>query len=432
MRLIHAALSSATIQAFNRILTLALGILIARGLGADGYGVYSYSIAVMTLLMVVAEAGVPNLVMREAAASAALEQWGLLRGVLRSASQFVAATSTAIMLTGLLALWLLGDSIAQELRITFLIMLFVLPLSASANTIVFAIKGLEHVVLSQAVELLLRPIFLVAIVSSIFILVPQLRQPTTVMIAQFIAALAVLILGAITLRKIVPRAAREAAPTYQRRAWLRSALPFTLIGGAGIINTHTDIIMLGWFSSSEEVGIYRVAAQGVTLVGFSLQVVNAIVAPQFSRLHAQRDVYRLQQIVTESARWVLLLAMPVALLLIIAGGTLLRGVFGLEFTSGHAPLAIMAVGQIVNSAFGSVGFLLNMTGHEAVTARILWQTALLNIVLNLCFIPPLGMSGAAIATAVSLALWNLLLYRQVRRKLGINSTAFTIRKNETA
>jgi O-antigen/teichoic acid export membrane protein len=70
---------------------------------------------------------------------------------------------------------------------------------------------------------------------------------------------------------------------------------------------------------------------------------------------------------------------------------------------------------------------MSMTGHERISARILWQTALLNVLLNAVLIPLYGLVGAALASAVSLAIWNTMLYREVHRRLGINSTALRIK-----
>jgi O-antigen/teichoic acid export membrane protein len=119
-----------------------------------------------------------------------------------------------------------------------------------------------------------------------------------------------------------------------------------------------------------------------------------------------------------------MVALPVALIFILAGEFIIPWVFGAEFSAAHAPLAILAMGQLVNAGFGSVGFLLNMTGYERISSRILWQTALLNILLNAIMIPLFGIVGASVATAISLVIWNALLYREVRKHLRISSTAF--------
>lgn len=423
-RLIRSGLGSAGIQAANRVLALALGIVLARTLGAEGYGVYAYAFAIMSLLMVAAEAGVPTLLMREVAASQAREEWGLLRGVLRRAGQFVAVAAGSVALVGLLILWAVGDRLSDTMFTTMALMLLVLPLAAGTKAIAHALMGLHKVVLGQAVNQFLRPLLVLVLVGSGFLLWPELRQPPYAMAAQLFGAAIVLAAGLFVLRRLMPSKAATAPPAYRSREWLRSALPFTLIGGAGVINNQTDIIMLGWFTGSEDVGIYRVAVQGAMLVAFSLQVANAVLGPQFSRFYAQGDMVRLQHLVTQSARVILLTALPVALVFILFGALVVSWVFGAEFTTAHWPLAILAAGQLVNAGFGSVGFLLNMTGHESIAARMLWRTAFLNIVFNAVLIPLYGMNGAAIATTISLAIWNALLFRQVRQRLGIFSTAF--------
>jgi O-antigen/teichoic acid export membrane protein len=424
-RLIRAGFGSACIQAANRILALALGIVLARTLGAEGYGVYAYAFALMSLLMVAAEAGVPTLLMRVVAASEGREEWGLLRGVLRRAGQFVALASTTISLLGLLVVWWWADSLTPAVLYTTTLMLLVLPLSAGTKTVAHAMRGLHRVVIGQAVDRLLRPVLVLALVGTVFLFWPEWQQPQVAMAAQLLAAMIVLIVGWLVLRRFVPPQARTAQPVYNSHDWLRSALPFTLIGGAGIINNQTDIIMLGWFTGSEEVGIYRVAVQGATLVAFSLQVATAVVAPQFSRHYAQGDMAKLQHLVTRSAQVILLAALPMALTFILAGGVIVTAIFGAAYSAAYIPLAILAVGQLLNASFGAVGALLQMTGHQDVTARILWQSALLNIILNVTLIPLLGMLGAALSTSACLFVWHFLLYRKAKRLIQVRSAPWS-------
>ena len=104
-QLIRGGLGTAGVQPSNRLLMLALGIVLALNLGPDGYGVYAYAFAIMSLLMVTAEAGVPTLLMREVAASLGRAEWGLLRGALHRGTQFVALAATTVSLIGLLVLW---------------------------------------------------------------------------------------------------------------------------------------------------------------------------------------------------------------------------------------------------------------------------------------------------------------------------------------
>lgn len=422
-RLIRGGLGSVAIQAANRLLVLTLGIVLARGLGAEGYGVYAYAFAIMSLLMVLAEAGVPALLMREVAAAQGCEAWGLMRGVLHRARQFVLLTAVTVSLIGLGVLAVFAAEMQTAVLYTTALMLLILPLAALNRIMAHAIRGLHRVVLGQAVDMLLHPLLVLTLVVIGFLLWPTLREPYYAMAAQFAGFAIVCIVTGLLLRRLMPTETRSSPAEYRERTWLKSTLPFTLIGGAGILNSQTDIIMLGWLRSTEEVGLYRVATQAAMLVAFGLQAANAVIAPQFARLHAQGDTIRLQRLVTLSARAILLLALPVAMAFVFAGGLIASWVFGAEFKAAHWPLAILAIGQLTNAFFGSVGFLLNMTGHEKDTARTLWQTGLLNVLLNAALIPAFGMTGAALASALSLFVWNLVLYQIVKTRLGIYSTA---------
>ena len=56
---------------------------------------------------------------------------------------------------------------------------------------------------------------------------------------------------------------------------------------------------------------------------------------------------------------------------------------------------------------------------------IISTSAVINIVLNLALIPLLGLTGAAISTALTMIMWNVTMFIYVRNKLGINPTLIT-------
>ena len=115
--------------------------------------------------------------------------------------------------------------------------------------------------------------------------------------------------------------------------------------------------------------------------------------------------------------------MPVALALVFLGRWLLSGIFGPEYAVGATALAILAFGQLVTAGMGLAVPILNMTGHERDTAKVLAVSVLVNVTLNALLIPLWGIEGAALAAVISVAMWNILLAVLAYRRLGLHATA---------
>jgi O-antigen/teichoic acid export membrane protein len=73
---------------------------------------------------------------------------------------------------------------------------------------------------------------------------------------------------------------------------------------------------------------------------------------------------------------------------------------------------------------GPSGYVMLMTGHERMAVRGVAAGLVANLALAVALVPPLGVTGGAIAFAASLALWNVILVVMARRLVGVNVTAF--------
>ena len=419
--LIRGVMGSAGLKAAYALLTLAIAILLARALGAEGYGVYAFAFSLISLLAVPAQVGLPQLLVREIAKYRHQENWGRLRGLLRRSNQIAVGLSLALAAAAAGGAFVLSMRASPIQIDTFLWALPLIPLIALGNLRGAALQGLKRVVQGQLPEAVLRPGFLLVLAGAAW-LFGTLTPPSAMALHALAAGLAFAI-GAALLQRHRPAQSVIAVPEYETRAWLRSMVPLSLLTGMMIINSQADIVMLGLFTTSEEVGIYRAASQGAALVVFFLTAVNMVIAPYISQLYTAGEMERLQRLATASARGILLAALPVVLAFILFGEKVLTIAFGAEYAPGYLPLAILSAGQLVNAAAGSVGLLLNMSGHERDTARGVAVATVSNVVLNLILIPRFGMTGAAIATAVTLVIWNTLLCRQVWVRMGIQSTA---------
>lgn len=416
--------ASFLIKVVSTGLSFLTGILLARALGPRDYGIYAYAMAAVTLLGVPAALGFPMLVVRQVAAYHGQRQWDLLRGLLRRTNQLIALSSLGLAALAAGIAWLLAPNLPDGGLSTFVAAATMVPLLAFAAQRVAALQGLRHVVLAQIPESLLRPGLFLAGAAVLYLAMGERFGPFPAMIMHVAATAVAFLVGAHMLMRHRPAAIKRAVPSYRTGPWLTSAVPMMLVAGAHMANIHVDLLMLGLFASSQDVGIYRVASRGAEAILFVLMAANLTAAPLFSQLYHNDRHGELQRIVTLTARMVLSFALPAALVLIVWGEPILQFLFGTAYTGAALALAILAAGQLVNAGLGSVGTLLNMTGHERVSARAAGIAIAINIGLNASLIPLWGIDGAAVATATSTALWNVLMAHSVFRLLNINATAF--------
>ena len=419
-QLLRGGIGSMAVKSANLLLNLAAAVMLARLLGPAGYGTYSFFLSVVMLLAVPAMFGMPRLLIREVATYQLHEQWSLLRGILRRSYQ---VATVLVLLIGMLAL-LIGGEPGKGFagRETLLIGMLLLPFLALNSLCGAALRGLCRVVQGQMAEMVFIPGLLVVFSAAVALTVTL--TPAWVMLAHAGAALSAFLIGTGLLSRALPAPVQRVTPAYNTRAWLSSVWPFGLIAGMQVINNQADILMLGVLSDTTAVGLYRVAAQASLLVSFGHMALNMVLGPHVTRLYQQNDRDRLQRMVKASARFNLLIAVPVAMLFMLFGDSLLALVFGADYRGAYIALTMLVVGQLGNVAAGSVALLLNMSGHEKLTAAGLGGATLVNILLNTILIPRFGINGAAIATVATLACWNGVLLIAVRRRLQIRPSAF--------
>ncbi|MFB1490693.1 MULTISPECIES: flippase [unclassified Thiocapsa] len=425
-RLVRGGFGSLALKLGSTALGFLLAIFLARTLGPEGYGVYAFVLAIVSLLAIPTQFGLPQLVVRETAKSQAAEQWGRMRGLWRWSTLAVWLFSSLVVVLAFVGLWLFGERLNELTRSTLVFGLLLVPLIALGDLRGAALRGLRHVVAGQLPEAIFRPGLLMVFCLVVLLTAPN--EPLTAATAMSLHALASAIafaLGAWLLWRARPtELTTRPTPDYAARAWTISAWPLALTAGLQVINAQSGVLLLGLFATPDAVGVYKVAVAVGMLIAFGLGAVNLVVMPYFARLYIQSDRVRLQRLVTQSSQAILALAVPVTLVFVLFGERFLTLTFGPDYAAGHTALSILAVGQLVNASMGSVGILLNMTGHERDTLRGVAIAAVANVLLGFVLIPLLGLAGAALSTAATQIIWNLLLRRAVWRRIQIETMAF--------
>jgi O-antigen/teichoic acid export membrane protein len=232
-----------------------------------------------------------------------------------------------------------------------------------------------------------------------------------------ISCAATLIAGVYFWMKSSPIAERSVSFSSQKLK--QACIPLWFVIILAQVSQWSSQMMLGAWSTADNVAFFAAAQRTAMLTSFVLFAVNSIAAPKFSALYAKGDMAALEKTAIWSVRLMWTIAVPV-LLFITLTSEWLMGFFGDEFKEASIALIILAVGQFVNIATGSVGYLLSMTGHERALRNNSIISALLGVALGALLIPDYGLIGASISTAAAIACQNLLGVYQVRKHLGFN------------
>jgi O-antigen/teichoic acid export membrane protein len=282
------------------------------------------------------------------------------------------------------------------------------------------LAGLNRVVWAQFSEMLIRPLTLVLLASLLFAL--GLLNSVTALMAFAISAIIAFAVGVVFLKRAFKKGYDSdfVVTTEEARHWRRAWLAFILLVAASKLNAQIGILLLGWLSADDQVAAMQVAEKGAMLVAFSLAVVNLVIGPHITRVYRVGDKQRLQLLSRQSARAALVVALPIALAMIFFGKHILTLALGVEYAEiATTPLMILAIGQLFNVSFGSVGLLLTMSGHEKYTLYGQTSALLINVIVAILLIPNFGAIGAAVSASVGVFVWNLLMAIQVIRKLSV-------------
>jgi O-antigen/teichoic acid export membrane protein len=420
-KLLKDGFGSTIAKVANFLLIFFSSVVLVRSMGAENYGVYGYVVSIITILNIPAEFGLPSLVIRETAKNVALERWGQLRGLWKWATRIIVLFTVVLLFGALVFIYIWGDNFGDAYSRTLFWAILLLPFISLGHLRKSQLYGLKKVVLGQLPEQVLLPTLTIIIVLFISTTTPgELTAPQAMMI-RLAASVIAFVVGTVLVIRNYPLEIKKTEPLKEVRAWIRSAIPFAGNSGITLLNNQAGILILGLFVSPAEIGYYKIAASLAITVAIGNQIIANVANPQFASLFVENQIKRLQKLVNIGAKVSFIISFCALLFFLFFGKPFLSFIYGADFIASYQPLLILIVGQLVNSSTGPVADLLNMTGKEKFTLRGTAISSFTNIILNFLLTPRMGLFGAAIATAVSLIIFNLFLFLVARKRLNITS-----------
>ena len=406
------------LQFFCTGLSVISGIIYARYLGPEQYGLYGYIMSIIGVALLPVIAGLPTLLIREIASYQLDKKWGLLRGLFNWSLLYVIITSAFSI--SIIYIVILHGGFGVEIASLLWIALLLIPLKGLLSQQSACLTGFKKPILALFPGQLLPPSITLLFILTFVFINEELSVYKLIEFAVYSSVIAFLFSSYLLYRAFNKKTKVEKLE-YRVKTWLYTLLPFSLMMFIGTLNSELATIVLGWFNDYESVAYFKVALQAVALVSLGLNSINGVIMPHIAQSYREGDMIKTQKLVTKSVRVSSTIALPILLALIFFGDVLIEMLFGSDFVKSYPLIIILSIGQLVNVLMGSVGVILNMTGNERASLKALVISFIINVIFMIILIPMYGAIGAAISVSIGLIIWNVLMSIDVYRLMGICS-----------
>lgn len=371
------------------LVSLLLVISIARLLGVNGLGQYSFIKATFTIFLVISTLGLDQLITRDVAqnketASIYLMNLGSLN------------LGFSLLMAIVMGLFVYFSAYPKEVVTASIIMssaLLAASFSNSIHAIIAAYERFEFNALLISGENIVRVIFAVIALMMGGGLVALIMVITA---TRFLGSL----VGLWVIHKKLMRMSWKIDLQFILRQ-IKSIPTFSLISIFSVIYWRLDVMMLSKLCGMAEVGIYSAAFRIMEIIkAIPLSVKQALFPVKARKFSTDHE--NLSSLANKSIRYLMIILLPLAVLITFSADKLIPIFFGDQFQSAVFALQILIWTIIPYGLAMMLANVLVTSGHQRID---LWANIFgvgINFMLNWMLIPRMGVIGASLATLISI------------------------------
>jgi len=177
-----------------------------------------------------------------------------------------------------------------------------------------------------------------------------------------------------------------------------------LTASGSLVFSYADTILIGFFMSNADVGIYRTAFQLTSVATFVTMAFHTVLFPKISNWGTAGQIAEIENSLARAWTYSLFLAIPTCIGGWILGEKLLYYLYGASFVGGTSALFFLLLVQVVNVFMFLGTMTLTALNRPKDAFWITLIAAFANILLDIILIPVIGITGAAVATLIAMTL----------------------------
>lgn len=382
--------------ATQKILSFVYFIFVARFIGVENTGKYSFALSFTMIFAMFLDFGLTQVLIRESARDRQNSQKYLANVIgfkLIGSAIIYAAVVVTVNLMGY------PEITRQMVYISGLVML----LDSFSSSFFGVLRGCQNLKYESAGVVLNQ-----LTVLAIGLIVLKLQLGLVILIGVYFIGSLINFSISFSALKFKYRILPQIRFNFQTvKKLLTLALPFGAAGFFVRIYSSIDVVLLSKLIGDKAVGIYSVAYK----IAFALQFIgvafSASVFPAFSHYFVSSKE-TLTEMFAKSMYYLGVLALPMSVGLIMLADKIIGPVFGSAYVASAAPLKIFMLALIFIFLCFPATAILNACNRHTRNTVHLGIIALTNTVLNLILIPIFSYNGAAFATLFTYALLFIL------------------------
>jgi len=394
---------------FGKLFSYLYVILVAVNLGSHDYGLLSLGLAILSFLSAFSLLGLDEGILRFIPFYKGKNDQNLMKTTLLTSLKTVINSSLFLAVFIIVFSDFISDKIFDEYELTKVIffMAIVLPFNTLSQLFLVSFRAFQkpefEVLFKELIEKSLRLIITLILIAVGFKL-------TGALLGFILSIIIVFFLSLITFnKKIFNIFSKEIVEKENKRELLNYSLPLMLKNFMWFIIAWTDLLMIGYFSTTSNVGIYNVALPTSTLIIVPIYGIMYLFMPIISELYGKNNIEQINDIYKKVSKYSLLLTIPIFLVIFLLSKDLILTFFGNEYLAAALPLTILSPGYLF---FSLSDISMNMLSVRKKTKTIFFIIsifALSNVILNYFLIPKYNIIGAAIATSSSFLIGAVLM-----------------------
>lgn len=385
-----------------RILKLIIFVYAARKLGVTEWGIFSYALALMSFFNIISDIGLNSVLLRETAKNNENKTKYISTGFFL---KFGLSIIASLSLLSLVIFLKDGNAVKILIPITAMLLFF--------DTMREFGFSLNRAFEKMEIEAFIKIFATTVLVILGFFFIQHEARASSLLYAYVISSA----LGIIIMYSILRKNFKNLISNFNKKLLIpiwKEAWPVGMAGALGTIMGSVDIIILGWFQTPDQIGLYSTAQKPVQMIYLLPILIGTAILPAFSR-YAVNDKEKMRSITKKMIRWSFLFTIPAVVLCLTIGGPIFILLFGEQYAGSIPIFKIMSFAIITSAPGNIISKEIFALGKQKRLIQFIILSLIINTILCLITIPHFGIYGAAISVTLAQTIGNLFLFRKYKK-----------------